>query len=120
MNARTTLGLVWLLAASASFGQTFFGSIVGTVADPTGSAVPQANITLTNLGTAERRVAQSDSSGNYQFLNLVPGQYKVTSGVAFGAEGLKIFHPADLARFPKKDTLPVFVWGNGGCAIGCG
>ena len=47
----------------------------------------------------------------------VPGQYKVTSGAAFGVEGLKVFHPADLSRFPRKDTLPVFVWGNGGCAI---
>lgn len=47
----------------------------------------------------------------------VPGKYQVTSGTAFGAEGLKIFHPADLSRFPKKDTLPVFVWGNGGCAM---
>jgi len=77
MNTRTTLCTVWLLAASASFGQTFFGSIVGTVADPSASAVPQASITLTNLGTAERRTGLSDNSGNYQFINLVPGQYKV-------------------------------------------
>jgi dienelactone hydrolase len=47
----------------------------------------------------------------------IPGQYKVASGAAFGAAGLKVFHPEDLSRFPKKDTLPVFVWGNGGCAI---
>ena len=47
----------------------------------------------------------------------VPGAYKVTSGAAFGSAGHIVFHPADLAPFPAKDTLPVVVWGNGGCAI---
>ena len=47
----------------------------------------------------------------------VPGKYAVTQGVAQGNEALKVFHPKDLAAFPKQDTLPVLVWGNGGCAI---
>jgi hypothetical protein len=46
-----------------------------------------------------------------------PGPYKVTSEKAFGSTGLLVFHPATLDAFPKKDTLPVMVWGNGGCAI---
>jgi hypothetical protein len=32
---------------------------------------------LTNLGTSERRSAQTDASGNYQFFNLIPGNYKL-------------------------------------------
>lgn len=47
----------------------------------------------------------------------VPGPYKVESGPAFGSPGHVVYHPADLAPFPAKDTLPVMVWGNGGCAI---
>ncbi|MBV9771878.1 MAG: hypothetical protein JOZ32_20065 [Bryobacterales bacterium] len=43
-----------------------------------------------------------------------PGPYKVTSE---RAPGLLVFHPETLDAFPKKDTLPVMVWGNGGCAI---
>ncbi len=77
MKARLTLCFVWLLAAIACSGQTFYGSIVGSVTDTTGGTVPQATVTLTNLGTAERRTMMTDSSGNYQFVNLVPGQYKV-------------------------------------------
>ncbi len=77
MRFRLTACLVPLLAASSCFGQTFYGSMVGSVTDPSGSAVPQANVTLTNLGTAERRNMPADSSGNYQFVNLVPGQYKI-------------------------------------------
>src|SRR5438067_3755989 len=46
-----------------------------------------------------------------------PGQYKVTSERAFGSPGHLVFRPATLDAFPNKDTLPVMVWGNGGCAI---
>lgn len=46
-----------------------------------------------------------------------PGPYAVTAAPAYGAPGLKIFRPASLAPFPARDTLPVIVWGNGGCAI---
>jgi dienelactone hydrolase len=46
-----------------------------------------------------------------------PGPYKVTSGAAFGSPGYLVFRPEALDAFPKKDTLPVMVWGNGGCAI---
>jgi hypothetical protein len=77
MRIRLTPCFVWLVVAASSFGQTFYGSIVGSVTDASSSAVPQANVTLTNLGTAERRVMQADTSGNYQFVNLVPGQYKI-------------------------------------------
>ncbi len=57
--------------------QTFYGSVVGSVTDATAAAVPQAGVTLTNLGTGERRTMPTDGVGNYQFVNLVPGQYKV-------------------------------------------
>src|SRR5262245_224303 len=77
MKIRLGLSLVCLLGAATSFGQTFYGSIVGSVTDASSGAVPEANVTVTNLGTAKRRSVPSDSSGNYQFVNLVPGQYKV-------------------------------------------
>ncbi len=47
----------------------------------------------------------------------VPGPYKVESGTAFNSPGHVVYRPADLAPFPSKDTLPLIVWGNGGCAI---
>jgi hypothetical protein len=46
-----------------------------------------------------------------------PGPYEVTSEGAFGSPGLMVFHPTKLDGFPTRDTLPVLVWGNGGCAI---
>jgi hypothetical protein len=47
----------------------------------------------------------------------VPGPYKIESGPAFNSPGHVVYRPADLAPFPGKDTLPLIVWGNGGCAI---
>jgi hypothetical protein len=46
-----------------------------------------------------------------------PGPYQVTSEGAFGSPDLHVYRPAALDAFPSKDTLPVMVWGNGGCAI---
>jgi len=46
-----------------------------------------------------------------------PGPYEVTSESAFGSPGYVLFRPAELDAFPVQDTLPVLVWGNGGCAI---
>ena len=46
-----------------------------------------------------------------------PGSYKVTSEAAFGSPGHHVYRPTALEAFPKKDSLPVMVWGNGGCAI---
>src|SRR4030095_14653136 len=47
----------------------------------------------------------------------VAGPYKGGGGPAFGSPGHVVYRPADLTPFPAKDTLPVMVWGNGGCAI---
>jgi dienelactone hydrolase len=45
------------------------------------------------------------------------GPYQVTAEPAFGTLGLNTFRPASLEGFPKRDTLPVVLWGNGGCAM---
>jgi len=47
----------------------------------------------------------------------VPGPYAVESGPAHEAPRYIVHRPADLSAFPQRDTLPVMVWGNGGCAI---
>ncbi len=68
--------LCFVLALPAA-GQTFYGNVVGTVTDATGSAVPDAAVVLTNTGTADRRKNVTDSEGTYRFVNLQPGKYKL-------------------------------------------
>ncbi len=69
--------LISALLAIPLAGQTFYGSIVGTVSDATGGVVPGATVTLTNIGTGERRAAETASDGAYRFVNLVPSAYRV-------------------------------------------
>ncbi|MFN9266817.1 MAG: carboxypeptidase-like regulatory domain-containing protein, partial [Acidobacteriota bacterium] len=72
-----TATLAFLSMASLASAQTLYGSLVGNVSDSSGGAIVQANITLTNSGTGDRRTAQSGADGAYQFVNLPPGQYRV-------------------------------------------
>ena len=68
---------LFLFSSTKSISQTFYGSIVGTVSDSTGAVVPGTNITLTNLGTTEKRTMETDATGSYRFVNLLPGRYRV-------------------------------------------
>ncbi|MES1260762.1 MAG: carboxypeptidase-like regulatory domain-containing protein, partial [Acidobacteriota bacterium] len=71
------LALFVFPAAIPLAAQTFYGSIVGTMTDASGSSVPGAAVTLVNAGTGERRSAQSNAEGHYEFVSLVPGRYRL-------------------------------------------
>ena len=64
-------------APSTGKGQTTFGSIVGTVADSSGGIIPDAQVTLTNVGTSETRASTTGPDGLYSFVNLIPGTYRI-------------------------------------------
>lgn len=57
--------------------QTFYGSVVGAVTDATNAAIPGVKVTLTNQNTSAQRTSQTSAAGNYTFVNLVPGEYKL-------------------------------------------
>ncbi len=73
-----SLSVAALLAfAPALVGQFESGAILGTVHDPSGSSVPRANVVLENAGTGVRLQAQTDTNGNYEFVNQHVGMYTV-------------------------------------------
>ena len=45
----------------------------------------------------------------------VVGPYAVTAEKPATNPALQLYRPADLAKFPASDTLPIVVWGNGAC-----
>ncbi len=57
--------------------QVTFGSVLGTVSDPSGATVAGATVKLTNSGTNETRSLQTGSGGTFAFPNLSAGQYQV-------------------------------------------
>jgi hypothetical protein len=54
------------------------GSISGTVTDSSGSVVPNAKISITNLSTSAERTIESSNNGYYTVKGLAPGNYKVS------------------------------------------
>ena len=53
------------------------GLITGTVTDPTGSNVPNAQVVIRNAGTGEIRAVETNSSGTYGAYALAVGQYDI-------------------------------------------
>ena len=58
--------------------QQVFGSIFGTVTDPTGAAVNGAKVTITETSKGTSSVVSSNESGNYTKGQLIPGTYQVS------------------------------------------
>src|SRR5262249_45452965 len=69
--------LVLLYLASGSSAQTVQGVITGTVTDPSGAAVPNATVTITNAGTAIYQSATTGTDGTYRFSLVPPGNYVI-------------------------------------------
>ena len=67
------------LSGKRAEAQVTSADIVGTIVDASGAAVSSAKVTIVNLATNETRTAQPNSSGDYVFTLLRPGQYTVTA-----------------------------------------
>jgi hypothetical protein len=75
------LGLIFaasVLSATLA-AQAVTGTILGTVTDTSGAAVPGATVTLTNTGTGLTRSAVTDAAGEYTLPSLPTGKYKMAA-----------------------------------------
>src|SRR5271155_1068546 len=66
-----------LSLSSVVRAQSTYGTILGTVKDPSGSAVPKAAVELLNTGTNASRKTTTSETGAYQFVNVDTGTYQV-------------------------------------------
>ena len=101
------LGLVMLLAAITApdvFSQATEGSILGTITDPSGSAIGGALVNVKSLQTGFVRSSVTNQSGEYVVSNLPPGSYSVS---AEKAGFKKAVYPA--AESAREHTMPVRV-----------
>ncbi len=62
----------------ASMAQAVSATLLGTVTDASGAAVPNAQVTITAVDTAQVQKFTSNESGNYTVPGLTPGRYTVT------------------------------------------
>lgn len=61
---------------------TVTGGISGRVTDPQGAVVPNATVTVTNLGTNQVLTVTANDDGAYRATNLQPGKYRVETTVS--------------------------------------
>jgi len=79
--------LVAIAFPAALRAQVSGGTLSGTITDPTGRAVPQAQIVIANVATGVERSLTTNADGFYTAVNLLPGEYQVTiSAKGFNTE----------------------------------
>jgi hypothetical protein len=71
------VSVLLLLTAGVASAQ-FSGNIQGTVTDPSGAAVAQARVVLLNVTTQLSVSTTTEASGDFRFLSLGPGTYKIS------------------------------------------
>ena len=69
--------LFLVMSSSARLAAQTSGVISGHVADATGAVIPNANVTLTNVGTSAERSTVTTGAGDYTFPDVPPAIYKV-------------------------------------------
>jgi len=67
-----------LLTAATLIAQTFRGTILGTVTDPSGAVVSGATVRVRNVGTGQERTTITSADGSYAIPELPIGTYAVT------------------------------------------
>ncbi len=66
-----------LAFASLGFGQFESGTVLGTVHDPSGGSVANAQVTLLNKNTGVAQGTHTEQNGDYQFVDVHLGSYSV-------------------------------------------
>jgi len=77
MKLRVLILCIFLFSAIA-FSQTFRGTILGTVTDPSGNWISGATVKVRNNGTGLERTVSTSNDGTYTIPELPIGKYSVT------------------------------------------
>jgi len=97
------LATALLMLPVASHAQSFNGSVSGTVADPSGSPVPGADLVLKNMATGVELQRTSETDGGYAFRNLLPGSYELRASLP----GFQAYHTSVEVRVNSEVRLDV-------------
>jgi hypothetical protein len=77
--ATVVIVLASAICAQKALAQADEGAIVGVVTDSTGAAIPNANVTLTDVDTGLVLSTKSNASGDYFFAPIKTGNYTVAA-----------------------------------------
>lgn len=74
----TLLVFSFLLLTASALAQDFRATVTGRVTDANRAAIPNAQVSVKNIGTNEVSTATTNSEGNYRVPFLRPGAYSIT------------------------------------------
>jgi outer membrane receptor protein involved in Fe transport len=102
------LGVFVLLALGLTFclplrAQTFHGSILGTVSDPSGAAIAGASVTAKNTASGYVRTTHTTEDGTYWIPELPVGMYEVTVTMTGFQGAFASSVPVEVARDRRVD-----------------
>jgi len=89
-------------SAVPALAQSTFGTVLGTVRDPSGGFVPKASVIITNVGENTTRTLETNDRGEYEALNMKPGRYRLE----VIAKGFEQFMASEVALVARQ-TLRV-------------
>jgi len=91
-----------LVTSTGAFAQSTYGTINGSVTDPSSAAVRGATVEATNQQTQVKHSLVTNTEGRYRFMNLDPGVYTVSAS----APGFNVTERKDVNLLAREE-LPV-------------
>ena len=79
MKSVLRIASLFLTLVTAAMAQVNTSTLAGLVKDESGSAIPNAKVTATMLGTGQQRSTTSNEAGEYVVPQLAPGGYRLSS-----------------------------------------
>jgi hypothetical protein len=76
------IAVVWAGLPDLARAQAIRGTLLGTITDQSGAALPGATVVITEVGTNVVRDTVTNETGNYTFPNLVGGTYNIKAELA--------------------------------------
>jgi len=73
------MGLLGIFLGTFSCYAQSTTSMRGVITDPSGGVIPEAIVTITNADNGLLRRNVTDASGEYKFLQIAPGTYKLSA-----------------------------------------
>ncbi len=94
------------LSQETARGQGLTGQLSGGVTDPSGGAVANADVVVTNSQTAQSRAVKSDNQGHFVIPELLPGTFTLS----ITASGFKKYEQREIMiSATERVTLPPIV-----------
>lgn len=101
LRAAMPVLLLALFAAMAA-AQTITGTLVGSVVDPSGAAVTNAEVSVVQKATGAKRTVKTNEQGDFLIGSLQPGEYTLSVTSA----GFKTLQRTGIV-LSSAETLPV-------------